>query len=136
MMAEEPNFSGPSTQYCAQCGEALEPGSRFCSKCGAGTNQPPPLVNTAPQGQSYPQQVPNYLVQAILVTIFCCLPLGIVSIVFAAQVNGKLASGDLAGAVNTSKNAKTFVWISFGLGLAVVLIWFFFAAIGAALSGF
>ena len=27
----------------------------------------------------YPQHIPNYLVQAILVTIFCCLPLGIVS---------------------------------------------------------
>ena len=135
-MAEEPNFSGPSTQYCAQCGEALEPGSRFCSKCGAGTNQPPPLVNTAPQGRPYPQQVPNYLVQAILVTIFCCLPFGIVSIVFAAQVNGKLDAGDHAGAVNTSNNARTFAWISFGLGLAIWVIMFLFIAVGAAVAGF
>ena len=40
------------------------------------------------------QTVPNYLVQAILTTLFCCLPLGIVSIVFATQVNSKLSVGD------------------------------------------
>ena len=43
-------------------------------------------------------QVPNNLVWAILSTLFCCLPAGIVSIVYAAQVNGKLAAGDIAGA--------------------------------------
>jgi len=37
--------------------------------------------------------VPNYLVQAILCTICCCLPFGIVAIVYAAQVNGKVAGG-------------------------------------------
>ena len=57
-----------------------------------------------------PRQVSNYLVQAILVTIFCCLPFGIVAIVFAAQVNGKLAAGDYAGAVQTSNQAK--MWVS------------------------
>ena len=40
-------------------------------------------------------QVPNNLVWAILSTLFCCLPAGIVSIVYAAQVNGKLAAGDI-----------------------------------------
>lgn len=36
----------------------------------------------------------NYLVESILVTIFCCQPFGIVGIVFASQVNSKHASGD------------------------------------------
>src|SRR5438128_1439779 len=35
--------------------------------------------------------VPNYLVQSILCTLFCCLPFGIVAIVYAAQVNSKVA---------------------------------------------
>ena len=47
--------------------------------------------------------VPNHLVWAILSTLFCCLPLGIVSIVFAAQVDGKRAAGDLAGAQEASR---------------------------------
>jgi len=68
------------------------------------------------------QYVPNYLVQAILVTIFCCLPFGIVSIVYAAQVNGKLAAGDYQGAVESSENAKKWSWIAFGVGIVVTVI--------------
>ena len=68
--------------------------------------------------------VPNYLVQSILVTLFCCLPLGIVAIVFAAQVNSKLALGDFYGAQEASSKAKMWCWWSFGLGLGGVVIYF------------
>jgi hypothetical protein len=74
--------------------------------------------------------VPNYLVQAILTTICCCLPFGIVAIVFAAQVNGKVAAGDMAGAEAASKNAKMWAWIAFGCGLvAQIIIWVFYSAV-------
>ena len=54
---------------------------------------------------------PNYLVWAILSTILCFLPLGIVSIVFAAQVNSKWATGDVAGAQRASELAtKLPIW--------------------------
>jgi Interferon-induced transmembrane protein len=49
---------------------------------------------------------PNYLAWAILSTIFCFLPLGIVSIVFSAQVNSKWSTGDVAGAQRASELAK------------------------------
>ena len=49
---------------------------------------------------------PNYLAWAIISTILCCLPFGIVSIIYAAQVNSKWASGDVSGAQQSSKNAK------------------------------
>jgi len=61
---------------------------------------------------------PNYLVQAILVTLCCCLPFGIPAIVYAAQVNGKLSAGDALGAMEASRKAKMWCWISFGLGVA------------------
>ena len=63
--------------------------------------------------------MPNYLVQAILTTIFCCLPLGIVSIVYAAQVNGKVAAGERAGALESSAKARRWAWISFGVGIVL-----------------
>ena len=69
--------------------------------------------------------VPNYLVPAII-SIFCCSPLGIVAVIFAAQVNGKVASGDIAGAVDSSKKAKLFSFISIGLGLAMILFYVIF----------
>jgi hypothetical protein len=65
----------------------------------------------------------NYLVWAILTTIFCCLPLGIVSIVYAAQVNSKWQAGDLEGALKSSKNAKLWAWLSAGIGIAIAIIY-------------
>ena len=90
-----------------------------CVQCGSDLQQLQKAGTGAPEGKS----VPTYLAQAILVTIFCCLPLGIPAIVFAAQVNGKLAAGDYEGAVRTSRTAKIWCWISFGIGIGFLLIW-------------
>ena len=68
----------------------------------------------------------NYLAFAIVSTILCCLPFGIVSIIYAAQVNSKWAAGDFEGAKNSSKNAKTWAWVSFGVALLVLAIYMFF----------
>lgn len=86
-------------------------------------------------GQAYPPgAVPNYLVQSILVTLFCCLPFGIVSIVYAAQVNSKLAAGDYAGALDASRKAKTWSLWSFGIGLLFTVGYFVLMVIGAAVD--
>jgi hypothetical protein len=61
--------------------------------------------------------VPNYLVQAILCTLCCCMPAGIVAIIFAAQVDAKAKAGDVEGAERASSTARTWCWVSFGLGL-------------------
>jgi hypothetical protein len=66
--------------------------------------------------------IPNYLVQSIIATLCCCLPLGVVAIIFSAQVNSKLAAGDIAGAREASGKAKMFCWISFGIGILGILI--------------
>lgn len=65
-------------------------------------------------------QIPNHLVWAILSTLFCCLPLGIVSIVFASQVNTKLAAGDITGARESSEKAKK--WAIYSVIAWVVLV--------------
>lgn len=83
---------------------------------------PPPPPGGAPAS------VPNYLVPAII-SIFCCWPLAIVAIIFAAQVNGKVASGDIQGAMDASKKAKLFSFLGLGLGILVYLIvgiWYVF----------
>jgi len=97
-----------------QAGSAPPP-ARPPGQYGAGPAGPPGQYGAMPE-------VPNYLVWAILTTIFCCLPAGIASIVFAAQVNGKLAVGDYAGAVESSNNAKLWAKIAFGVGVAWILV--------------
>jgi hypothetical protein len=65
---------------------------------------------------------PNYLVFSILTTFFCCQILGIVSIIYAAQVNSRWNSGDVAGANDASRNAKLWAWVAFGSGLLAVVV--------------
>ena len=82
---------------------------------------------TPPPPSDTPDKVPNYLIPAII-SALCCFPLGIISIIFAAQVNGKVASGDIAGAMDASKKAKMFSYIFIGLGVAGWLCYFIFGA--------
>jgi hypothetical protein len=77
--------------------------------------------------------VPNYMVPAII-SIFCCWPLAIPAIIFAAQVNGKLAAGDTAGAEDSSKKAKMFSFIAIGLGVLGILIYVIMLVLGVGLS--
>ncbi|MER7366635.1 CD225/dispanin family protein [Nonomuraea wenchangensis] len=82
-----------------------------------------------PPGGGYGGQQPpdNHLVPAILTTLFCCLPLGIVSIVKSSQVNQKWQIGDYQGAVQASEEAKTW-WkrsIIFGaIGWGIVVLFY------------
>lgn len=185
--------------YCPQCGTKAEENARFCAKCGRAlsdsSEQPRPALETREAGPYDPNYrsedlfyVPSHLVWAILSTVCCCPPTGIVSIVYAAQVNGLVAAGDFARARGTvafglirqgmawlgmaghgrawrgtarlrgarhgmesggcnrslrtesyitlstqmqqyrarqaSENAKTWAWVSFGLGIFVGILYF------------
>ncbi len=81
----------------------------------------------------------NYLVWAILGTIFCCLPFGIVSIVYASKVDGLWLTGNYFAATEAARKAKTWFWWSFGIGLtANIIVLIYYICVGAVigLSGF
>lgn len=122
--------------FCTQCGASNADTAAVCVQCGRNLQAgapPVPLQTTGvviPPGP--PVQVDNYLVFAILATVLCCLPAGIPAIVYAAQVNSKLQAGDVAGAQLSSKNAKMWCWISFGLFFAGVGVYIILIMIGIA----
>ena len=93
---------------------------------------------TPPPPAGAEANIPNYLIPAILATVFCCLPVGVVSIIFAAQVNGKLAAGDIAAATDASKKAKMFMFIAIGAGLLTwviaIVLWIFVFGMAALSS--
>ena len=88
----------------------------------------PPLAAPA-------EPIQDYLAFAILTTLFCCLPFGIVAIVYAAKVGSLKSAGDLTGALAMSKKAKLWTWLTFGAGLAVTALTVL-AAVAISLLGF
>ena len=113
--------------YCSTCGKQNPGNARYCTSCGQPAAATMPTTSPSeppytPQGNAPTGHIPDYLVQAILVTICCCIPFGVVSIAYAAQVNGKVGNGDFTGAKRDSENAKKWAWISFGVGIPVNLL--------------
>jgi len=103
--------------YCQKCGAKNDDNAFKCTTCGT-------VLQSDMQAASRREYVPTYLAPAILATLFCCLPFGIVSIVYAAQVNGKVSAGDIDGAKQSSDAAKTWCWISFWSGITIGVLWF------------
>jgi len=84
-------------------------------------------LNMAPPGPKGPFSE-NWLVEAILVVILCgCgMPFGVAGIVFAAQVNSKLAAGDVEGAEKARREAAKWTKIGFWVGLGCLILYILF----------
>lgn len=85
-----------------------------------------------PQWPQYDQPCPpTYLAWSIVSTLLCCLPLGIVAIIFSSKVESQWRSGDFAGAQRSSQQAKTWAIVSAAVSLVVYMLYFgliFFSA--------
>ena len=73
------------------------------------------------------QKPDNNLVWAILVTVLCCLPFGIVSILKASKVDTLWAQGDQNGAVAAAAEAKKWAIIAAICGFVWAFLYFIFA---------
>ena len=91
-------------------------------------NEPGNTTDTAPE------RINNHLVEAVLATLFCCQIGGIISIVYACQVNGALARGDAEGAQMLADKAAWWIRLSlivgivcYGIGILCQVLAFLFA---------
>ena len=62
-----------------------------------------------------PAEIDSHMGLAIFSTLCCCLPVGIVAIVFASQVSKHIQEGDYEAAKKSADLAKLFCFISIGL---------------------
>jgi hypothetical protein len=69
----------------------------------------------------------TWLVESILVTLFCCLPFGIAGIVNASNVDTRYSNGDFAGAQRASDEAAK--WTKIGFFVAIGFWILYIAAI-------
>lgn len=136
----------PSDLVWCEGMSAWRPAAEVFPGVGPGAAAVPPAVPPPTVPTPFPASVPpsaaagpkptNYLVPAILVTLFCCLPFGIASIVFASQVDSKYNAGDYAGAKQASDRAKLWMWLSLAFGLVFVLAYIGLMVAGVAAGSF
>ncbi|ADL53556.1 CD225/dispanin family protein [Clostridium cellulovorans] len=126
--------------YCKNCGQQNNEEARFCKGCGSnlGDNEVVNIQNNNQQGSGFQQgnvnprwnnngiEVKNNLVLAILSTVFCCNLVGIVAIVYSAQVDSLVRNGNYEKAERYSKNAKIWSFVSIGLGVLFAIIVFIY----------
>ena len=93
------------------------------------------VINNNPQSNQdrrYPPK--NHLVEAILVTLFCCLPFGIVGIINAARVESAFYSGDEMEAERLSREALKWSKIGLFIGIGVYLLYIVFVVLAGLLA--
>lgn len=111
--------------FCRNCGNQVNEGVKFCPKCGQpvesqSVQQPQFVAQQVQQPQEKkPMKPESGMMMAILSTLFCCLPLGIVAIVKANKVDKLYFAGDYKGAEEAASGAKTWTYIAMGVGLVV-----------------
>lgn len=71
----------------------------------------------------------SYLVWAILTTFLCCMPFGIVSIVYSTKVDSYWYAGQYSAAYDASHKAKVWAIASAVVGGACVVITFIFMTV-------
>lgn len=108
--------------FCRKCGTELSPGDRFCPNCGAEQMRDYAAdVNNARAGRP-----DNYIWFAVLVTVLCCMPLGIVSIINSAKVDSTWAAGDYDEAWKYSRRARNWAWWAVASSVIFVILYLIF----------
>lgn len=114
-------------------------GSAWTEHTAAGGQQPggsPAWPQASPGGtpsstSGYVEPPSPWLWQSIVATVLCCLPAGVVGIVFAAQSQSAAGRGDLDTARRKASAARTWTIASVVLGLLTVALVFSLIALGA-----
>mgnify|MGYP002869310032 CR=1 FL=1 len=117
--------------FCTQCGQQIPDGSKFCTNCGAPVPEPQHTVQ-----QPIGEKPTSYLALAILATIFCCLPFGIVSIVKAAKVDSLWNAGNYIESQEASRKARNWAIAAILSAVVVAILYFvIIMIIGVSASG-
>jgi hypothetical protein len=70
------------------------------------------------------------ILATVVSVMFCCIPHGLISLIFALQVNSKATAGDMVGAASAAKQAKTWGIVS----LALSVVWLVIAIVLGVLN--
>lgn len=97
--------------FCKNCGTQLEENVKFCPECGTaqgtGESTPTPPITEIPVPQKASGVLNvGQLVWAILNLLFCCMPLGIVSLIMAVTAKDAVSPEEEQKKLKTAKTCN------------------------------
>ncbi|XP_038567951.1 synapse differentiation-inducing gene protein 1-like [Micropterus salmoides] len=78
--------------------------------------------------------VNDYLCYSIFTMMCCCLPFGIVALVYSISAREANHSGDQMAAERSSRMARTFNHVALGLGIGVIILTIIYVVVVASVS--
>ncbi|CAD7667884.1 unnamed protein product [Nyctereutes procyonoides] len=96
---------------------------------------PFPVYNSPVAGLPAPTAVEHrplpkdYMMESVLVTLFCCLLTGLIAIVYSHETRAALSRGDLAQAEEASRKARSLVLFSLLFGVFVSTSWVIYVVV-------
>jgi hypothetical protein len=96
-------------------------------------NAVPPTVPGSMNMNAVAPNTTLWLVLSIVATIFCCLPFGIVAIVYSALAMGRVSANDMVIAHKYVKNAR--IWVIVSVAATLVFWVLYFGSFAAMIAG-
>ncbi len=116
--------------YCKFCGKVIHEASQFCPYCGGQVHgfqenvarvEEPVVIQTITPPNA-PRRPSSNLALAIFTTLCCCLPFGIVAIVYGIKVDKLYFEGKHEEALLASENARRWAVFAIIFGIIIYLI--------------
>ncbi len=99
---------------CPECEREVSDEASTCPNCGAPLNKK--------NDRAMSEMPENHMVWAIVTTICCCLPFGIMSIIQASKVSGYWENGEYDDAMEASEKAKKYALIGTVAGALIIIV--------------
>ena len=102
------------------------------TQAAAAPQQAAPVQPVQPQPETPEPCPPTNLVWAIITTVLCCIPPGIVAIFYALKVSNKYREGDIEGAKRASETGAWWCIAAIILGIISMPLGFIMMSAGAS----
>lgn len=126
----QPQYQDPYAQYqnAQNYGSGYQ--NTYTSDYQNNQYQTPPVYQSSYEPEKPINWVP-YLVLSIITTVCCCLPFGVVGIVYATKINSAMNAGNYEEAQKSAKTAKIWIIVAAAVGVIANIIVAVMAAMGA-----
>lgn len=119
--------------FCKNCGAELPDNTHFCTNCGFDQTAPyTPYANFGRMNDDFDRKPSSNLALAVIVTVLCCIPFGIISIIYASKVDSAWTVGRHEEARMYSRKARN--WAIWGAALTLLFYVVYIILIVAGVS--